>query len=472
MNWPLFLRAFLHAAWTLKIQMTVIFIITVIIAVSYAKLEAPKYKTSWIILLPGTERTSTINIDNMGEARSSGKNAYGSVSISPKNTYKEIALSAAVIQQAANEYGVEPQSFSKPKIKLIDQTPAMEFTLKGASSEELENRAKLYNDTFHSVLDRLRKNEIERHYKGVEGNLSEAKSRLRIAREAILEYQSTSNIVSDEQFQTWLNDAEQLRTRQSEKEVSLAAVEAKLEAELAQLGITAEQAEAFLLLQANPANQSALNVLSDKLTQLASIQKIYGKQNPQRRHLENEVAGIRQSLAQNLFSVPELSSIKRPQLYGLLSTGIGETLQNTNQRIAQFKGTKAELEALAKQRINYASRIREHATEAAQLSDLKRSHQIAEAIFSSALAKLDTSRLDIYATYPLTQLLTEPGGTIKRDRLQAKLMIVALFLAFGLLSLALIFTRLRKLLTINDNGASTNDETQQMPLFSTLNTKP
>ncbi len=451
MNWALFLRTFLETAWKLKFHIALLFLATVVIAIVYAKLEAPKYKTSWVVLLPGTERASTINLDNLGEARSSGTNAYGSVSISPKNTYKEIALSDAVIQQAAAEYGVEAHAFSKPKIKLVDQTPAMEFTLKGASSEELSDRAKLYNRTFHDVLDRLRKNEIERHYKGVEGNLSEAKNRLGKAREAILDYQSTSNIVSDEQYQTWLNDAEQLRTKQSEKEVNLAAIEAKLEAELSQLGITAEQAQAFLLVQANPANQSALSMLSGKLTNLASIQKIYGKHNPQRRQLEQEIAGIRTSLAQNLLSVPKLSTIKRPQLYGLLSAEMGQTLQNTNTRIAELKGTKAELDALAAQRRSYATRIREHATEAARLSDLKRNHQIAEAIFSSALAKLDTSRLDIYATYPLTQLLTQPGDTIKRDRLQAKLMIVALFLAFGLIALALIFTRLRRVLMSDED---------------------
>ncbi|GAA6138768.1 hypothetical protein NBRC116583_25150 [Arenicella sp. 4NH20-0111] len=463
MNWSLFLREFIIAAWQARFKIAVLFIFTVIASVCYFKYEKPKFKTSWVLLLPGTERASTINLDNLGEARSSGKNAYGSVSISPKNTYREIALSDAVIEQAASRFGVASDAFTKPRIKLIDQTPAMEFTLKGSSEEELRNRASLYNNTFQDILDRLRKNEIERNYKGVEGNLSEAKGRLRKAREAILEYQSNSNIVSDEQFQTWLNDSEELRTKQSDTEVRIASLEAKLQSKLNQLGLTPQQAEAFLLIQANPTTQSLMNILSEKLSTQASQQKIYGKQNPIRIQLDKEIAGIRSSLANNLISIPNLGSIKRPQLYGLLSKETGETLKFTNQDISELNGLRAEASKLIEQRGDYAARIREHATEAARLSDLNRNHQIAEAIFSSALAKLDTSRLDIYATYPLTQLLTQPGGTIKRDRLQAKLMIVALFMAFGFLALALIFNTLRSNHKVDDITVSLFNAPDQTP---------
>jgi len=78
-------------------------------------------------------------------------------------------------------------------------------------------------------------------------------------------------------------------------------------------------------------------------------------------------------------------------------------------------------------------------------------HQIAEAIFSSALAKLDTSRLDIYATYPLTQLLTLPGATVKRDRLKSKLMILAGIIIYGLLCLAITLTTIRQLVLASDS---------------------
>lgn len=444
MNWPLFFNYFASSAWALKKHIALMFMCAALISLAYLKLENPKYKTSWIMLLPGTERASTINLDNLGEARSSGKNAYGSVSISPKNTYKEIALSHAVISLASTEMGVEPFAFNKPRIKLIDQTPAIEFTFKGSSQEGLREKAVLYNSVFHQVLDNLRNNEIERHFQGVEVNLKEAKKRLNQARQAIVEYQNNSSIVSDNQFRTWLNDAEELRTKQSNAEVDFALLDATLNSQLEQLNLTPEQAKAFLLIQASPANQSAMLMLGDKLAQLASMSKIYGTENPLRQEVERQISGIRQALADNLKSNPLLSTIKWPQLYGLLSKEMGKNLQEINAQTSKLEGVKAQLNALAVQRTLYEKRIKEHTKEAAELSDLKRNHQIAEAIFSSALTKLDTSRLDIYATYPLTQLLTQPGQNIKRDRLQVKLVIVALFMGFGLLSLALILTHLRQ----------------------------
>ena len=178
MNWGLFLQHFIASVFAVKFRIIILLVIACTAIAALLATETPKYKTSWVVLLPGTERASTINLDNLGEARSNGANAYGSVSISPKNTYKEIALSDAVIQSAAEQYGVEAIAFSKPKITLIDQTPAMKFSLVGESAEELDYRANLYNDTFHATLDELRRNEIERNYQGVENNLAEAKQRL------------------------------------------------------------------------------------------------------------------------------------------------------------------------------------------------------------------------------------------------------------------------------------------------------
>jgi hypothetical protein len=304
MNWPLFFRYFVAAAWQCRLLIVVILFVSIAVATLYITLTPPKYKTSWVVLLPGTERASTLSLDNIGEARSSGKNAYGSVSISPKSTYKEIALSDAVINKAAKEYGVEPHVFSKPRITLIDQTPAIRFSLKGESYTDLKRRAILYNDMFHAVLDQLRKNEIERNYLGVENNLSEAKKWLSLASKAIVDYQNTSNIVSEKQFQAWLTEAETIRAKQNEAQVEHATLQAKINMELEQLGLSQAQAKAFLLIQANPANQEAIAVLSEKLAEQARIQKVYGPRNPLRKQLEKEIQGIVVTISNALNSVP------------------------------------------------------------------------------------------------------------------------------------------------------------------------
>jgi len=443
MNWPLFFNFLIDAVFKIKLKLFVLLVAISALLAVYLALEKPNYKTSWVVLLPGTERASTINLDNIGEARSNGANAYGSVSISPKNTYKEIALSDAVINSAALEYGVEPVAFSKPRIKLIDQTPAMEFTLRGESQEELFYRANLYNDTFHSTLDKLRNNEIERNFQGIKSNLEKAKQRLSQARQEIVSYQMESSIVSDDQFTRWTNDTEQLRIEQTKTDVELASLEATLNSSLDHLGLSAEQAQALLTRQANPAIATTLKVLSEKLTEQSSQKSTYADQNPIRKKLNREVRGLTSQMRTLLKGVPNLDRIPNSRLYGVLSKNNVALIQSANTMLAKRNGLLAKRKALIESRETYLARVKNHTKDAAKLADLQRAHQIAEAIFSSALAKLDTSRLDIYATYPLTQLLTQPGATIKRDRLQAKLMIVASFLIFGMLALALCLVQVR-----------------------------
>lgn len=444
MNWTIIFNYIIRSALRVKIKLLGLFILVCLLLGLYLMLEKPSYKTSWVILLPGTDRTSTISLDNLGEARSGGANAYGRVAISPKNTYKEIALSDAVIGKAAQKYGVEATAFSKPRITLIDQTPAMQFTLKSNSSDELYKRANLYNNTFHETLDELRDNEIERNYQGIENNLAEAKQRLNQARENIVDYQNQSDILAEEQFKRWLNDAEQLRTDLTKTSVELASVGAVVNTSLSQLGLSKNQAEALLVLQSSKAIETLVTELSELLTTKAQLEVTYAGQNPVRKKNQREIDNLTQKIRHSLAPVPGLNAIPDSKLYGLLSDNVINNIDFVNNNISKFNGLKAQKLALSQRLEEYQQRIKIHTKDAAKLADLQRDHQIAEAIFSSALAKLDTSRLDIYATYPLTQLLTQPGATIKRDRLKSKLMIIAAVFVFGMLGLAIVLIDVRK----------------------------
>jgi uncharacterized protein involved in exopolysaccharide biosynthesis len=329
----------------------------------------------------------------------------------------------------------------------------MKFTLVGEFQEELMFRAQLYNKTFHATLDELRRNEIDRNFKGIEINLEEAKRRLNQARQDIVAYQIKSSIISDDQFKRWTNDTEQLRADRTKTDVELASLNAMLEVSLAQLGISSVQAQALLTRQANPAVTSTLKTLSEKLAELASISASYAAQNPVRKTLARDIKGLTIEVRKLLDGVPDLAQIDNHHLYGLLSMSNVESIKQVNTLLAKQSGLVAQRQALIDSREQYLARVKSHTKGAATLADLQRVHQIAEAIFSSALAKLDTSRLDIYATYPLTQLLTQPGATIKRDRLKSKLMIVASVLIYAMLALALALIQVRKRVILDTEKA-------------------
>ncbi|MFX8554359.1 hypothetical protein ABTM01_19535, partial [Acinetobacter baumannii] len=51
----------------------------------------------------------------------------------------------------------------------------------------------------------------------------------------------------------------------------------------------------------------------------------------------------------------------------------------------------------------------------ARLEDLKKDHLVAEAVFTSAVARLDTNKTDIYASYPMVQTLAAPDLPDRRS---------------------------------------------------------
>jgi len=435
---------FYQALTQSKKKLIALVVLFVSISVLFIMLEKPKYKTSWVMLLPGTDRATTINLDNIGEARSAAKNAYGNVSVSPKNTYKEIALSYAVIEQASTDLDIEPYAFTKPRIKLVDQTPAMQFTLKGTDYKKLQHRAKVYHDALHTVLDKLRKNEIDRHYQGIEGNLAEAKQRLKIAREAIIDYQVKGGLVSDQQLELWAQNAEMLRTKKVDADVELAKETAKLSALLQQLQIDQSQARSIVMMQSNPKVVSILYSLTQLLAQQVAEHAKLAHKHPKRILIDREVSALSKELQTLLQPYPSLALLPMQKLHALLAKDATDLVKEVTATHTNISSLQSQFSTIERSLQEYQARIISHTKGAGELADLKRNHQIAEAIFSSALAKLDTGKLDIYATYPLTQLLTQPGNIVKRDRLASKLMVLGLMMVCGLLCLVVVLNQVRQ----------------------------
>jgi uncharacterized protein involved in exopolysaccharide biosynthesis len=58
---------------------------------------------------------------------------------------------------------------------------------------------------------------------------------------------------------------------------------------------------------------------------------------------------------------------------------------------------------------NTQIRVEQLAVPATELDSLLRDHQVAETVFASALARIDTNRTDVFASYPLTQTVEMPA---------------------------------------------------------------
>jgi uncharacterized protein involved in exopolysaccharide biosynthesis len=93
------------------------------------------------------------------------------------------------------------------------------------------------------------------------------------------------------------------------------------------------------------------------------------------------------------------------------------------------------------------------AAAAAQLQDLERDFSVAEAVFASAIARAQSSKSDVYASYPLVQVLENPSLADRPSSPNRKLAIAAgiaatlmtlMALTMGWVRLALISRPLTK----------------------------
>jgi uncharacterized protein involved in exopolysaccharide biosynthesis len=82
---------------------------------------------------------------------------------------------------------------------------------------------------------------------------------------------------------------------------------------------------------------------------------------------------------------------------------------------AQVDGKRRELAALEQSMSEQEQRVRDLTGQIARLEDLKKDHLVAEAVFTSAVARLDTNKADVYASYPLLQVLAPPDTPKSRS---------------------------------------------------------
>lgn len=394
-------------------------------AIAYTVLSKPVYKSSWTMLLPGSGRVSTINLEQIGEAVSNSASAYSNISVSPKTTYREIALSTAVVNKAAERLGLSPAEFGNPKIKLVDQTSAMVFTTTGSSARAAQEKAWTFNAVFHETLDTLRQDELDRQQKGMTVQLERAKQELVLARQNILDYQSGSSVVSNQQFEEMALNTERIRLKHADVQSEYFRTDGYTSSMMSAIAITPEQASEILMLQSDQGINSMLTRQAELDTEIAAKQKKLAGSHPKMQKLQKEANALATELRSQIASrTTQLHDLDSGKILPLLRQEARSSVEHFIQTVANRNGMDNQARALEDKLKEFESLLARHSQDAARLADLKRDHQIAEAIFSSALAKIDTSKLDIYATYPLTQLLTEPGLPARPIRLY-KLMVVA-----------------------------------------------
>lgn len=415
-------------------------------ALLFLSLSSPVFKSQWTIVIPGTTTGSSINIDSIGEAKTTVDSQYGGKAIDPKVNYKAVLLSSTVLEGAASRSDMEIEEFGKPKVKLVDQTAMMEVVTQADTRELAKLKAQNLYKAFMDELEELRAGERIIKQNSSQSQLVDYQSNVDKAQEALQQYRASSEIVSTEQYRTLISNVGELTEKLRNSETEFAAVSAKFNALVLTLGMDPESAAIVLKLRQDLMVQSQLRAYAQAHAMMTEEAAILGGKHPKVVHARSRTRLAYGALLERADEVLGFSSKHVLDQFMPNAESIDSTLY---AELIRLQGDQAALQSevlLLEQKLpDLNKQILRFSDEAAKLEELERNHQIASTILVSATARLDLGKSDNFASYPLTQLLVAPSAQNKPSRLKTLFVLLGALAGTVLVIMALLIVRYRKL---------------------------
>ncbi|MGH2341543.1 GumC family protein [Segnochrobactraceae bacterium EtOH-i3] len=421
--------------------------------IAYVVLTPKGYTSEMSLILPGAGVSTSISVSEIGQATSNSPSAYGSSSLSPTVTYKTLLTSGAVLTRAAEAIGEPPSALGKPVIKLVSETSLINFSLKGRTPEQAFQRVQAVFEAFQAELDRLRTDEIRRREVSTRAVIGDYEDSVHTIRTEIDRLQTSSGLNSTDQYNGIIATAEALRTRLTEARAGWADATAAVDRLALSLHTTPDVAARTIRLHADPEFNTLMEGLGKAAADLAALSARYGSRHPLRVAAQQKLAGARAMAMRRAVALTGLPEASIATEIDASATGNrAELLARLISAGAERDGKAAELDSLTKDFEQANARVKSLVEPAARLESLNRDYKIAEAVFASALARVDTVKADIFASYPMTQVV-EPASLPDRPSSPKTLLAIAagmaasIFLGISLLLGSVRRTVIDKLIT-------------------------
>lgn len=377
---------------------------------TYSTLKyAPKYySNSFFLILPGAGAGTSVNLDDVGSATSNSASPFSSPDVSPTQNYKRLLIGARVRKRAADYAKVPFAEFPKPDIRMIDQTPIMEVMLATKAAAKTLAYCKNLERAFLDELTVLREQEAQARAEGYKASFERFREEVDTKRKALTAFRSRTNLVSQGQFLGLATRKEELIDMLLTAEVEFDESSAHMHQLLHILRLTPETAASIIHLRSDGLLQRLLTKLNDVDAELVEKRRIMGPKHPELRGMlatRDELWEQTSTRAAQLTGLSPENAMARTDLSA--EAEHMKLVEDLISELAKNKALSAKKEKIAQQIQQVENRIRRAALDASELEALERELQMAEAVYTSSVAMIDTSKTDIYASYPLVQLLEE-----------------------------------------------------------------
>jgi uncharacterized protein involved in exopolysaccharide biosynthesis len=277
-------------------------------------------------------------------------------------------------------------------------------------------RTEALRRAFLQGLETLRADEAATREAADRMQIAALQDKARAAQRRVLAFQGATGLVSLDQFNSRVAALDILRDRERVARTGVRQ-QVTTTAQLGQaLHISVGQARRAMLLKADPVFKSLLSRYAEVRTNAVDKGAVLGRGHALVEELDARDAGVRAAMVtrggaltglrpETLLRFADLSvSDGRERLFELFVTGVG-----------QAAGANAAAAEIRDQIRRHSAQTAQLSGVAATLSDLVRDQRVAEAVFSSALARLDTNKSDPFASYPLVQTLEAPSLPVVRS---------------------------------------------------------
>lgn len=412
----------------------------------YLNTSPLSFKSQTSLILPGSGASASLNLNGIGQASSYANSAFSSNAVSPTETYKRLLGADRILSAAADELGVERRELGRPRVSLVDQTSLIHIEMTGPSPEEAQRRGQAILSAFFEELDNLRNDEVStREDSGLQA-ISDYRASVSETRTQIAKLQSVSGLLSGDQYNVLLDRHLALEAQILEHSAELSQTTASVTALAQQLGLTPGTAAATLKLFADGSYLAMLEGLAREETKLAEASALYGSRHPKVEEARKARDAAKATAIEMAQAVTGLDEATLATLDLAPQGARAELLARLVRMEADREGAARHIETLQQQYQTGQQELSTLSIAASQLQDLERDFSVAEAVFASAIAKAQSSKSDLFASYPLVQVLENPSLAEKPSSPNRKLAIVAGVAATLILLLSLVMGWIRRAL--------------------------
>jgi uncharacterized protein involved in exopolysaccharide biosynthesis len=209
-----------------------------------------------------------------------------------------------------------------------------------------------------------------------------------------------------------------------------------------ELGVSPKLAGQAFALQSDVEFKAYITELKESITQLTEYSSRWGVNHPKVKAQQKRLNFTRIAINQRS---SEMYGVNSSEIFNSLNLDLNpkraELFADLIAAYAKQKGQDSMFADLGRSVEHLGDQLKVYSREIVELERLQREFNMAEAIFTSAAARLEASKADIFASYPVLQMLTTPSYPMKQGspkNIIAFVVAVAgfLFITFGLLVLS------------------------------------